>query len=206
MSPDSPIHRPPSGYLERLRDWSTVVLLLWLIELADRFLFGNSLQDHGIHPRRLSHLEGLLFAPFLHTTWGHLAGNSLSLLVLGAVLVASGWRTLLSVSVAAAASGGLLVWLIGQSHTNHIGASSLVFGYLAFLLASGLYRPSPGTILISLAVLLFYGGSLAGLLPTESVRAAGISWEGHLGGALGGFVMARHHRRKLASHRELTAR
>ena len=206
MSSRSSAPRSPHGYPERLRDWSKVILFLWLIELADRFLFGNSLQAHGIHPRRLSHLEGLIFAPILHTTWSHLAGNSLSLLLLGAVLLTSGWRTLLSVSAAAAASGGCLVWLIGQSDTNHIGASSIVFGYLAFFLASGLYRPSPGTILMSLAVLLFYGSHLTGVLPTETIRAADISWEGHLGGALGGFLMARHHRRKPASCPKLRAR
>ena len=182
---------PPPSYPERLRDLGGFVLLLWVIELADRFFFDHTLQNHGIHPRTTSHLEGLFFAPFLHSNWNHLIGNSLSLLILGAIILASGWRILLTVSLAAAATGGIVTWLIGQSGTNHIGASSFVFGYLAFLLASGFYRPSPGTIIVALAILFFYGGSLWGIFPTGDVRAAGISWEGHLGGAIGGFLIAR---------------
>jgi membrane associated rhomboid family serine protease len=122
-------------------------------------------------------------------------GNSLSLLILGALILASGWRLLVTVSMASIAGGGLVVWFIGQSGTNHIGASSVVFGYLTFLLASGFYRPSPVSILITLFIIVFYGGSLLGMLPTDSMRTAGVSWEGHLGGALGGFFTARNRRR-----------
>ena len=197
---------PPPSYLERLRDWLGFVLVLWGVEIVDRFLFGQSLQNHGIHPRSLSHLEGLFFAPFLHTGWNHLTGNSLSLLLLGALILATGWRDLLAVCLTAAAVGGATVWFIGQTGTNHIGASTLVFGCLAFLLASGFYRPAPGTILVSVAILVFYGSAFAGVLPTDSVRAAGISWEGHLGGALGGLLVARHRRRKFASHSRPSAR
>lgn len=202
----TPAAAPRPSYLERLRDLGSFILLLWAIEVVDRFLFGHSLQTHGIHPRSFSHLEGLLFAPFLHTNWNHLAGNSVSLLVLGAIILASGWRDLAVVSAAAALTGGIVVWLIGKSGTNHIGASSVVFGYLAYLLARGFYRPSPLTIFIAILILIFYGGSFWGIFPTGSVRAAGISWEGHLGGALGGFLAARHHRRKLTSQSDFMTR
>jgi membrane associated rhomboid family serine protease len=195
-----------ASYGKRLKDLASFILLLWVIELTDRFLFGHSLQSHGIRPRSFSQISGILTAPSLHTTWSHLIGNSVSLLILGALILASGWRNLSAVSISAAVIGGVTVWLLGQSGTNHIGASSIVFGYLAFLLASGFYRPSPSTILISLAVLLFYGGSLWGILPTTSTRAAGISWEGHLGGAIGGLIVARDRRRKFASHRDPMAR
>lgn len=188
-----------SSYLTRLRDLGSFVLLLWVIEIADRVFFGSGLENYGIHPRKLSHLEGILFSPFLHTTWGHLLGNSVSLLILGATILASGWRDLVRVSVISALAAGLLVWLIGAAGTNHIGASSLVFGYLGFLLASGFYQRTPLTILITVLVLFFYGGALSGILPTESARAANISWQGHLGGALGGFLLARRNRWKRSS-------
>ena len=192
--------QPSPPYWERLKNLGICVLALWGIELIDRFLFGHSLQSHGIRPRSFSQLGGILSAPFLHTTWSHLSGNSASLMILGALVLASGWRNLASVSISSALFGGVTVWLIGRSGTNHIGASSVVFGYLAFLLASGFYRPSPATILVSLAILLSYGGSLWGIFPTDSARNAGISWEGHLGGAVGGFLTARDRRRKFASY------
>lgn len=188
-----------SPYRERLRDLASLILFLWLIELVDRLIFANSLQNHGIHPRSLAHWEGLIFAPFLHADWGHLLGNSLSLLILGTLILAYGWRELTTVSIAAILAGGALVWLIGQAGTNHIGASSIVFGYLAFLLASGFYRPSLGSILVTLFIIIFYGGSLLGMLPTDSMRESGVSWEGHLGGAIGGFLAARSRRRRFAA-------
>lgn len=189
-----------SPYWDRLQAFGCFVLLLWFIEILDTFVFGNSLQTHGIRPRSFSHLEGFLFAPFLHLGWNHLIGNSVSLIVLGAAILAFGWRDLATVSAAAAIGGGLAAWLIGPSASNHIGASSLVFGYLAFLLALGFYKRTPATILFSILVLFFYGGSLFGILPGKD----GISWESHLGGAIGGFVIARGKRKNMASRPELT--
>jgi membrane associated rhomboid family serine protease len=185
----------PDSFATRLRHFGVFVLSLWIIELADRILFGNSLETHGIHPRSFSHWEGLLFAPFLHGTWGHLLGNSISLLILGSAILAWGWRDLAIVSIASALVAGGLVWIIGSSGTNHIGASSLVFGYLGFLLASGFYQRTPLTIIISILVVIFYGGALFGVLPSDS----SISWEGHLGGAIGGILVARSKRLNRAS-------
>lgn len=198
----SPALAPPPSYLERLRNLGYCVLFLWAIEITDTFLFGNTLQTHGIRPRSFSHLEGLIFAPFLHDDWEHLLGNSISLMILGSVILAFGRRDLIVVSLAAAVASGLLVWLIGQSNSNHIGASSLVFGYLVFLLASGFYQRTPVTIILSILVIIFYGGSLLGVLP----GAAGISWEAHLGGAIGGFLVAYRRRLKLASLSSLADR
>ncbi len=181
-----------SSFLQRVKYLSSFILLLWLIELADRLLFQGSLENHGIHPRSFSDLHGFLFAPLLHAGWGHLLGNSLSLLVLGSIILApaSGWRNLAQVSVASMTLAGLLVWLIGASGSNHIGASSLVFGFLSFLLASGFYQRTPLTIIISILVGIFYSGAIFGILPSDS----GISWESHLGGAIGGILIARNKR------------
>ena len=195
---------PPrsSPYWERLKDFAFFILILWIIEAVDQFLLGSTLENHGIHPRSFSHLEGFLFAPFLHAGWAHLFGNSASLLVLGAAILAFGWRDLATVSIAAALGGGLVAWTIGTSESNHIGASSLVFGYLAFLLALGFYRRTPATILFSLLVIFFYGGAFFGILPGKE----GISWESHFGGAIGGFLVARSNRKKLASHSDFADR
>ncbi len=190
--PPGPSTHPKSSYLQRLKHLGYFILLLWLIELADQLLLQNSLENHGIHPRSLSQLPNLLFAPFLHADWSHLLGNSLSLLALGAAILTQGWRNLILVSTTSALLAGLLVWLIGASGTNHLGASSLVFGYLSFLLASGFYQRTPRNIIISSLVGLFYGGSLLSILP----RNSDISWESHLGGAIAGLLIARHQGKK----------
>jgi membrane associated rhomboid family serine protease len=189
-----------------MKDFGYLVLLLGFIEIADRAFFDNTLETHGIHPRSFAHWEGLLFAPFLHDGWGHLLSNSISLLILGSVILAWGWRELAIVSAVSALTAGILVWLIGTSGTNHIGASSVVFGYLGFLLASGFYRRTPITIIISILVVIFYGSAIMGILPTENIRNANISWEAHLGGALGGIFVARSRRLQMASHSDFSTR
>ena len=98
--------------------------------------------------------------------------------------------------------GGLGTWLIAPSHTVHIGASGVVFGYAAYLVARGIYSRSLGQIAIGLVVLAIWGTTLLqGLVPED-----GISWQGHLFGALGGILAARVlHRRAVRAGTESPA-
>jgi len=82
--------------------------------------------------------------------------------------------------------GGLGVWLMGPSNTITIGASGLAFGWLAYLLVRGLFNRSGGQIVVALVLLFIWGGMLWGVLPGNS----GISWQGHLFGALAGVLAA----------------
>ena len=50
----------------------------------------------------------------------------------------------------------------------------------------GFVTRRPGQILVGIAVLMAYGGALWGVLPGQP----GISWQGHLFGALGGVLAA----------------
>ena len=83
--------------------------------------------------------------------------------------------------------GGLGTWLTAPSNTVVIGASGLVFGFATYLVARGSYTRTPWHIVGGLIVIVVYGSTLAtGLVPTP-----GISWQGHLFGAVGGVVAAR---------------
>ncbi|MGJ8697573.1 MAG: rhomboid family intramembrane serine protease [Verrucomicrobiaceae bacterium] len=185
-----PLAVPPLSYWGRLRSFVWVIAVLWVIELLDCLLLGSRLEMWGIHPREFSHLEGILFAPFLHAGFGHLVSNSIALLILGAALLTSGWRDLFVVSVVSGLVAGVIVWVIGASDSVHIGASSVVFGYVGFLIASGYYQKTPKSIVLAVLVVVFFWGALMTMLPTEAVRSANLSWEGHLGGAIGGFLVA----------------
>ncbi len=185
-------------YPQRLLQYIRVIAGLWIVEIVDRLLFGNRLEWHGIHPRDWSHWEGILFSPFLHGNWGHLIGNSISLLILGATILVQGWRTLLHVSIVSALSAGILIFFIGARNSVHIGSSSVVFGYLGYLIGMGIYQRTPTSILLAILVLIFYGGGIATMFPTTTSHAAQISWEAHLGGAIGGFLMAKRNRKPLS--------
>lgn len=162
------------------------VILLWIIEVGDQLLFDGGLDRYGVRPRTLAGLLGVLFAPFLHGGFGHLAANSVPLLVLGGLVLLRGASTLVDVSIFAMLVGGAGIWLIGPAGSVHLGSSILVFGYLGYLLTRGLVERKAIPLLISGAVALLYGGALWGVLPLEP----GVSWQGHLFGALGGALAA----------------
>ena len=173
---------------DRVRGFAFVgvlVLIMWVLEVFD--VVGAGFDSEGIHPRDVDGLSGIAFAPFLHAGWGHLIGNTLPFLVLGFTIALSGLLRTAAVTGIVALVAGLGTWLFAPAHTNHIGASGLVFGFAAYLVARGVWSRRPVHLLVGLIVLAIYGSTLLfGLVPTP-----GISWQGHLFGAVGGVVAAR---------------
>lgn len=159
---------------------------MWGVEIVDAFVFGGGLDGFGIHPRQVDGLAGIPLAPFLHGGFQHLAGNTLPFLLFGWLILLHGVRDFVVVTLLGILVAGLGTWLIGAPGV-HIGASGVVFGYFGFLLLRGWFRRSVGSILLSLLLGIAYGGLLFGVLPGQ----AGISWEGHLFGFLGGALAAK---------------
>lgn len=162
------------------------IVLIWLIELIDQIFLSNSLNQWGIKPRSIPGLSGIVLAPFLHGSLGHVAANTMPFLVLAWLVLLRGWSELIKVSILTVAFSGLVVWLIGRSTTVHIGASSLIFGYLGYLILRGYFDRSAFSVFISLLVGLLYGSLIWGVLPMDQEQ----SWEGHLGGFLAGAACA----------------
>lgn len=163
------------------------VVVLWVLEFIDTLLLGL-LDRLGIHAQEPMGWVGILFAPFLHAGFGHLIANTVPLLVLGfLILVGRGgslrlaWSTLVS-----AVSSGLAAWLLTPAHHVIIGASGVVFGWLTYLMARGFFARDVKSIAISIIVFVVYGSVLFGVLPLQ----AGVSWQAHLGGAVGGVFAA----------------
>ncbi|MDH3679031.1 MAG: rhomboid family intramembrane serine protease [Acidimicrobiia bacterium] len=162
-----------------------VLVLLWAIEAADSALLGERLQAHGIGPRRIDGLEGIVLAPLLHGGFGHLLSNSVPFVALGWLVALRGIRYWLWVTVIAVVLGGGLTWLLAGG-TNHIGASGVVFAYLGALLGGAFYDRRAQVLAPALIAVLLYGGLLAGAVPQ-----ADVSWEGHLYGLVAGVLVAR---------------
>ncbi len=157
---------------------------MWVLEIID-LLPGVDLDSWGIRPRTLRGLVGIPLAPFLHAGLPHLIANTLPFAVLGAIIAIGDAARFVRVTVIIALTSGLGTWLFGASQTIHIGASGLVFGYLTYLVARGFFAGKPLWILGGVLVAMFYGGILWGLLPRP-----GISFTGHVFGALGGLLAA----------------
>jgi membrane associated rhomboid family serine protease len=164
-----------------------MVAVMWLVELVDSVFLDDAWERQGILPRTISGLDGIVWAPFLHGSFGHLASNTVPFLILGGIIVATrDVRTWVLVTLIVAAAGGLAVWVLARGKV-HLGASILVFGYIGYLLVAGFVERSLMGVVIGVVVFLLYGGTLVfGILPVRT----GVSWEGHLFGAAAGVLAA----------------
>jgi membrane associated rhomboid family serine protease len=164
---------------------AAMVAVMWVVEALDAA--GAGLERFGIRPRATDGLDGIAFAPFLHGSWWHLIGNTVPFLILGALIALSGLARVALVTLIVAVVGGIGVWLVGPGGTLHIGASGIVFGYAGYLVARGFYSRSLLHLAVGALVLAVWGTTLVtGFVPHD-----GISWQGHLFGAVGGVVAAR---------------
>ena len=161
-----------------------MIAVMWGSEVADMPLDGR-LDRFGIRPRQVDGLDGIVLSPFLHSGFGHLIANTIPFLVMGAIIAISSGRRFTRVTLIVGLVAGLGTWLTGPTGTIHIGASGLVFGYLLYLITRGVFARSIGYLAIGVAVAAVYGSVLWGVLPQP-----GISWQGHLFGALGGIAAA----------------
>ena len=161
-----------------------MLAVMWALETVDT-VAGGRLDRFGIEPREVSGLDGVVWAPFLHGGFGHLIANSVPFVLLGAAIAIGALKRFVLVTVIVALISGLGTWLTGPSNSIHIGASGLVFGYLTYLLTRGVFARNVWYLLGGVVVFMVYGGVLWGLLPSP-----GISWQGHLFGAIGGVVAA----------------
>jgi membrane associated rhomboid family serine protease len=189
-SPAAP-SRTDSPVLRGFALVAAMVAAMWIVEGVDRVADGR-LDAYGIEPRDVDGLDGIVFAPFLHAGWDHLIGNTIPFLLLGFAIALGGVARVALVTAIVALVGGLGTWLVAPEHTIHIGASGIVFGFASYLVARGVYSRSLAQIGVGVLVVAVWGTTLLrGLVPED-----GISWQGHLFGAIGGVVAARMlHRR-----------
>ncbi len=169
----------------------TSVSALWVMFGANTLL-GGALLQFGIVPRTTDGLIGILVAPFLHANLNHLIANTVPFLLFGWLVMLRDRRHFLPVTLYSMLGAGLLAWSIGAPNSVHVGASGVVFGFLGFLLLSGWYAQSFASIAISVLVAVVWGGTVMGVLP----GTPGVSWQGHLGGFIGGVLAARRYRVK----------
>ncbi len=162
------------------------IATLWVVRLADTVI-PIDFNNFGLRPRSIGGLIGIPLMPFLHGGWGHLLSNTIPLLIL-LVLLAGSRANSIAIVVGLVFLGDLLLWIFGRSASVHVGASGLIYGLIAFLIASGFLERRIVPLIVSLFVLFLYGGTMIwGVLPSLS---EGISWDGHLCGAVAGGLLA----------------
>jgi len=174
---------PPSARGSLL--WVLLFLfLIWTIHTF-RWQTGTDLAHWGVFPQKLEGLTGIFTMPLVHKDLDHIWNNSFGLLVTGWILLYAypnaGKQTLVFCWLFT----GLGVWIIGRP-AYHIGASGMVYSLTSFIFFSGIIRRDKSAVGYALIVSFFFGASFWGIFPFQK----GVSWEGHLMGAITGCLSA----------------
>lgn len=160
------------------------VVILWVVFILNSIL-PIELNQYGIIPRNLTGLRGILFAPFLHGDYNHIVSNTVPITFLLIVLFAFYKEKALKTVIFSQLLGGLMVWMFATQGC-HIGISGLIYSLVSFLIIAGIFKRNFKSLIISILIVILYGGLVWGVLPTQY----GISWEGHLFGAISGGFLA----------------
>jgi membrane associated rhomboid family serine protease len=166
------------------------LLLLWLVYFVDMSM-KLDLVYHGLFPRKISGLQGILFGPLIHGGIKHIVANSIPLFALSSLLFYFYRNLSFKVLAICYLFSGILVWIIGRP-SYHVGASGIIYGLAAFLFVSGLIRKHLGLMAISFLVAFQYGSMIWGIFPIEDK----VSWESHLSGMVIGVGLAWFYRNR----------
>jgi len=178
----------PKNHLKGIAILIVVLFAIQLVNVATRM----HLSRFGIIPRTVVGLRGIVFSPLLHGNWGHLLANVGALAVLLVLLSFNKKNSLWSTTGAIWVIAGLATWFVGRPGSVQIGASGLIYGVATYLITAAFIYRDLFSGFIAFLVVVAYGGLVWGLLPIHS----GVSWEGHLCGAIAGIVVASFSRKR----------
>ena len=155
--------------------------LLWVIQIANWADHYQLTYSYGIRPRDAASLPDILTAPFLHFSWAHIEGNSGPLFIFGFLAAYRGVTKFLGLTVLVILTSGLGAWIFESPGSVGAGASGVVFGYFGYIMVRGFFDRHPIDMLIGAVMALCFAYQFTVLLPQ-----AGIGWQAHIGGLVGG--------------------
>lgn len=158
--------------------------LIWMVFIFEKGSY-TSFAEFGINPRNLSGLQGIFFAPFIHSNLSHIINNTAALLMMTTALFFFYPRLAFRVLFSGWIITHLLVWLFARP-SYHIGASGLLYSMAFFLVVSGIISKNTRLSVLSLLIIFFYGSMVWGVFP----QPGEVSWESHLAGALSGMALS----------------
>ena len=163
-----------------------IVAIMWIVEVVNSLDSYRLDADGGLMPREVDRVWAIFTSPFLHAGWQHLIDNTIPFVFMGVIIALRGATKLALVTLIVIIVGGLGTWLIAPAGSETVGASGVVFGYATYLFTCGLFERSALQIFTGVIVGVVWGGALV----SSVVPHAGISWQAHVCGAIGGVIAA----------------
>ncbi|MDO5720594.1 MAG: rhomboid family intramembrane serine protease [Actinomycetaceae bacterium] len=167
-----------------------VVALMWVTFLAQQFfdpwIWGTFGIEQGVWLRPWTWVTSV----FPHANLRHLLSNTPFMLILGLIVGAEGWRRWLGVTIWGLLGAGLLVTLLAPMNSITAGASGLVFTYFGYLIAVAITERTWRVKVLRIVVAAVLLSSYSYVIFSGFVSSGNMSWQGHLGGFLGGIAAA----------------
>nr|WP_236684233.1 rhomboid family intramembrane serine protease [Corynebacterium epidermidicanis] len=157
--------------------------VIWAVQIIN-MLLGYQLVAFGVHPLDVSSLWHIATSPLIHGSMAHIMSNSVPGAIFVFLVALSGRRAFWEVTLIVGLIGGVGTWFFGGIGTSHVGASGLIYGWLAYLIIRGIFNRSFTQIILGLVLAFSYSGLIYGVFPTQ----VGVSWQAHLFGGIGGLV------------------
>ena len=111
----------------------------------------------SIYPRDLGQWYGIFTGHYIHASWGHLASNLPPLFVTVMMIFffyrSIGWAVYSMIWVLT----GFAVFMFARN-SSHIGASGLVYGLIAFVFFSGIFRRNIKSVVLMVIMVIMYSG------------------------------------------------
>jgi len=167
--------------------WVMVAALaaIWGIQVVNALLGYQLSYQFGVQAWNPLSLPEVFTAPFLHYGWDHIEGNSGPLFIFGFLAAFRGVRKFVSVTIVIIVVSGLGAWLTSTPGTVTAGASGVVFGYFGYIMVRGFFDRHAIDLLIGAVMALSFAYQFTVLVPQ-----AGIGWQAHIGGLVGGVLGA----------------
>lgn len=165
-----------------------IFALLWIIQAVNAS--GGYAWDLTLGLYAHGNPLTMLTAPLLHESWDHFDSNAGPLLIFGFLaLFRGGVRQFWVLTGIGVLGSGLFWWAFGTPPgTFMVGASGVIFAYMAFVIVRGFINKSKVDITIGIIAIVLYGSDVSLMMPGTATQ--GIAWQAHLGGAVAGVLTA----------------
>jgi membrane associated rhomboid family serine protease len=177
--------------------YAAIFLPMWIFFLINNIVLHDMLSGlGGIHPRDTSFIGFMeIFTSWMFhgsgnpeiansTMYAHIMGNSTALIGLLFIIGLIENKPLRLIAALIFGSG-FATWLIGDSHSVHIGASGLIFSMFGYVIASVLF----GRRWIYLLPIGLMGSQYFYSLKMGLIPQSGVSFAAHFGGFIAGLAI-----------------